>query len=56
MVAHGLDLRWSLFHVEDGLALFAGAAAAQALDDFIHRQFVVDDGAERKLVAFQELF
>ena len=41
--------------VEDGFATGAGAASAQARNDFRNGEFVVDDGVEREIFGAEEL-
>src|SRR5579859_6834206 len=48
-IADGFDLGRPFFHVVNRLAFFAGAAAAQALNNLIDRQLVVHHGAEGQL-------
>src|SRR5208282_6115776 len=55
-IADTLALRRSFCDVENRLTFFAGAAAAQALDNLVQRQFVVHYGAERNPFFLHQIF
>jgi len=55
VVANVFALRRLVGDVEDGFAAGAGAASAEARDDFRNGEFVVDDGVEREIFGAKEL-
>jgi hypothetical protein len=41
--------------VKDGFAFRAGAASGEAGNDFVEREFIVDDGGEREIFFFEKI-
>ncbi len=55
VIADVFNFWWLVGDVEDRFALGAGAASAEARDDFGQREFVIDYGVEREIFLFEQI-